>query len=466
MGRFDAVILGAGPSGLGAAYRLARAGARVAVVERSGQCGGLMRGVRRGDFHFDIGRKELYTRFHEVDELWTELLGGDFREYEHRVGMFRGGRIIEKTAEYQGRFRGLSGAQLARMAASYVWSQMRPGSRWAANREDYYLLRYGRAYYDAFVYGFERKFNGAPLTNMPSPEGEMTIPRFGFVQNRLGLAKKRSMVIEAPHKPGGSRDRWRHPALGTQQIIDRCESGARAAGAEFLMNTDVAEIRTEGGRVRAVLVRENGVERELEAGSVIAGTPMPLLMKMLRPGPPDELRAPPKEEVAFRKSTALVYLMAEGAPAFPHNWVEVNDMALKVGRVVNYGTWNGDMTPRGKTGLCAEYFCVEGDGLIDLGNDDLRDLALREAETMGMIDRKRVFDTLVLKLPHANAATITDDWKVQWMQRASAFANSIGGLYEINRPGMDRATLAGLDAAEACRTNAAMNPRSLEKAPG
>lgn len=466
MAQFDAVVLGAGPSGLSAAYRLARSGANVAVVERSGQTGGLMRGVRHGDFHFDIGRKELYTRFDEVDALWTELLGSDFREYEHRVGMYYGGRILEKSEQYQGKLRGLSAAQVSRLAVSYVWSQMRPGNRMAHSLEDYYLLRYGRAYYEAFEYGFNRKFSGMPLTMAPSPQGKTSVPRFGFVQNRLGLARKEAMVIEAPHRPGGRRNAWRHPALGTQQIVDRCEAGARKAGATFLMNTAVAEIRTEGGRVRSVLVRENGMDRELETAGVVAGTPMPLLMKMLRPEPPEDLRTPPKDEVAFRKSTALVYVMAEGEPAFPHNWVEVNDMNIKAGRVVNYRTWNGDMVPPGKTGLCVEYFCVEGDGLIDLSTEELRDLALREAEVMGMVERKRVIDTLVLKLPQANAATVTDDWKVQWMRRASRHANSIQGLYEVNRPGMDRATLAGLDAADACRTGAPMNPRSLEKAPG
>src|SRR5205085_7233168 len=131
------------------------------------------------------------------------------------------GRILEKDAQHQGKLRGMSGSQVARMGASFLWSQIRPGKRTATNMEEYYLLRYGQAYYDYFVYGFARKFGGLPLTGSPSPEGEVEIPRLAFLRNRLGLAKT-STVIAAPDKPGGKREVRRHPARGTQQIIDRC----------------------------------------------------------------------------------------------------------------------------------------------------------------------------------------------------------------------------------------------------
>jgi prolycopene isomerase len=51
---FDAVVIGAGGGGLGAAAHLARQGMKVALVERHNKVGGYMTNFQRGDFRFEI----------------------------------------------------------------------------------------------------------------------------------------------------------------------------------------------------------------------------------------------------------------------------------------------------------------------------------------------------------------------------------------------------------------------------
>lgn len=52
---YDVIVIGAGISGLIAAAYLARDGAKVCVLESNHQPGGLMAGIRRKGFHFDVG---------------------------------------------------------------------------------------------------------------------------------------------------------------------------------------------------------------------------------------------------------------------------------------------------------------------------------------------------------------------------------------------------------------------------
>jgi len=87
---------------------LARAGHKPVLLEKDKVCGGLMRSIKRGDFTMDVGRKELYNRLERVDALWTEVLGGDYRVYEHRGGVLYDGHIIEISPAYQGFRRGMS----------------------------------------------------------------------------------------------------------------------------------------------------------------------------------------------------------------------------------------------------------------------------------------------------------------------------------------------------------------------
>jgi protoporphyrinogen oxidase len=455
--RFDVIVLGAGPSGLTAAYQLAREGAAVAVVERAGRTGGLMAGFRHGDFTFDLGRKELYSRLPDVHALWTELLGDDYRVYPHHVGLLYGGRILERDAEPRGAMRGLSPRQAARLALSFLAGQVRSGPRRATNFEDYHLLRYGRAYYDYFVHGFNAKFEGFSPRKLPPPFGEQVIPCFALLKDRLAGW---TGAASAPRPDG--QEVWRHPAGGTLQIVERLEAGARAAGATFLLSTEVLSVHVEGPREHTVAVRNGQGETELSARSVISGMPLPLFARLLRPTLPEELRTPPAGETPFRKSALLVYLMADGEPRFPHNWLEVNDLTLRAGRIVSYATWNGTMVPPGKTGLCVEYFSVEGDGLAQLTDSELIALAREEAARYRLLAPERIFDALVVRLPHANAATVLTDWQTRWMRQVSGYIAGLGRVYDANRPGTDYATLAGLDAAAACRDGSAMSSRSLE----
>ena len=55
MTNYDYLVLGAGASGLTSALLLAKEGYRVALVEKSPRLAPLLRGFRRGNFHFDTG---------------------------------------------------------------------------------------------------------------------------------------------------------------------------------------------------------------------------------------------------------------------------------------------------------------------------------------------------------------------------------------------------------------------------
>ena len=75
---FKAVIVGAGPAGLTAAYELSKQHAPVVVLESDPEyVGGISRTVNYKEFRFDIGGHRFFSKSREVEDFWTEIAGED-----------------------------------------------------------------------------------------------------------------------------------------------------------------------------------------------------------------------------------------------------------------------------------------------------------------------------------------------------------------------------------------------------
>src|SRR6266852_5211192 len=78
MSKKPVIVIGAGPSGLTAAYELTKHNLHPIVLEKSDKVGGLARTEHYRGFHFDMGGHRFFTKVAEVNKMWHEVLGDDF----------------------------------------------------------------------------------------------------------------------------------------------------------------------------------------------------------------------------------------------------------------------------------------------------------------------------------------------------------------------------------------------------
>ena len=77
----ETIVIGAGPAGLTTAYRLAKDGHSVLVLEADpAYVGGISRTVNYKGFLFDIGGHRFFSKSKEIVDLWNEILPDDFIE--------------------------------------------------------------------------------------------------------------------------------------------------------------------------------------------------------------------------------------------------------------------------------------------------------------------------------------------------------------------------------------------------
>ena len=90
----DTLIIGAGPAGLTTAYRLAKAGHGVVVIEQDKHyVGGISRTVSYKDFLFDIGGHRFFSKSREVVALWNEILPVDFLDRPRLSRIYYAGKF-------------------------------------------------------------------------------------------------------------------------------------------------------------------------------------------------------------------------------------------------------------------------------------------------------------------------------------------------------------------------------------
>lgn len=438
--REDVVVIGAGPSGLSAALALARGGATPLILERSAGVGGLMRAVRWGGFTVDLGRKELYARFPEVDELWSGLIGSDYAAYPHRVGSLYGGRIIELSGRHSGPMRGMPLGWLIGGGLSMGFGWIAAAVRRPSTYEGYWHARVGRRFARMMAQGYWEKFRGSRWADMPVPETDIDGRRSGsrslqMVRDTLRLARRGGVSTQMA---------WRHPASGTGQLFEALHAEVAKAGARIRLNTRVTGLRSleDGG----FAIEFEGPEgpRQVKTRKLISSLPIEALAEIL--GLASPAAAGPADA---ERSVVLVYLFLDAPARFAHAWLEVNDPALAVGRVTNFAGFGGRMVPAGRSCLCAEYFCHAGSPVTKLDDDAISSMALRELSSARLVDPDRLLAAQVVRLARTNAAA---SWREQQSERRTGLVRQLArlpDLFHVNRPGSDWASLAGLLAGQA-----------------
>jgi protoporphyrinogen oxidase len=88
-------IIGAGPAGLTAAYRLQQLGADVTVYEAADTVGGLARSFDLWGQRVDLGPHRFFSSDARVNRLWHEVLKDDYRMVSRQTRIYYRQRFFD-----------------------------------------------------------------------------------------------------------------------------------------------------------------------------------------------------------------------------------------------------------------------------------------------------------------------------------------------------------------------------------
>lgn len=443
------IIIGAGPAGLTAAYELTKQGFRPTVLEGSDQVGGLSRTVNYKGYRFDIGGHRFFSKAPVINELWHEILGGEFLLRPRMSRIYYDRHFFDYPLKALNALSGLGPVEALRVCWSYLESKVSP-IRPEASLEQWVTNRFGKRLYEIFFKTYTEKVWGMPCSDISADWAAQRIKNLSLLE-----ALRNALLGVSRSRSGGTItsliEQFHYPRYGPGMMWEYCERLVRVGGGQVVRGTWVESIRHTDGRIDAVVARTVQGERvEYEGASIISTMPLRDLIRAMDPAPPFEVQRA-AERLRYRDYLTVV-LLVNREVVFPDNWIYVHSPEVKMGRIQNYKNWSPFMVPdASKTSLGLEYFLWEKDDEWRWSQDQLVDLGVRECARLGLIDPREVEDGTVVRAEKAYPVYDQNyQANVETVRRyLSAFANlqTIGrnGLHRYNN--QDHSMLTGLYAA-------------------
>ena len=465
-----AIIIGGGPAGLTAALELLKSTDFVpTVLDRGSEVGGLASTrVHRGN-RIDLGGHRFFTKSDRVLDWWLDLLplepgasleGLAYRGHAHafdrtapdvddreRVMLVRErrSRILYDDNLYRYPIRldrdtlqKLGVGKVARIGATYARAAVLP--RPERSLEDFFVNRFGRELYETFFRSYTEKVWGVPCAAISAEWG---------AQRVKGLDVKKVIAHELRRRLGRPEtrvetslvERFLYPRLGPGQMWEEATRRIRARGGEVLLGESVVGLRTEKGRVTAVVSRDaTGRERTHAAALVFSTTSIQELVRMLDARPPSAIEAI-AEGLQYRDFVTVgleVERLRLGGSDTPirDNWIYVHEPAVQVGRIQIFNNWSPAMVADpARTWLGLEYFCARGDGLWNLDDAAMIAFAERELVSLGAIRQGEARNGIVLRVPRTYPAYFGT---YAQLGQVRTWLEQLTNLWLVGRNGMHR----------------------------
>ena len=478
--KYDAVIIGAGPAGLTAAFELAREGTtRVLVLEADQQVGGLSRTVNHKGNRIDIGGHRFFSKSDWVMRWWQERLpvadaderavrSGLVLSYQGKQREFRPDALSAANPDevmlvrgrlsrilFAGHFfdyplkpgldfvRKLGLWRCMGFGLSYAWAHAFPRKP-ERTLEDFFINRFGKQLYLQFFKEYTEKVWGRACTEISAEWGAQRVKSLS-IGKALWHAVKKAWTPSAEAKPQMTSliEQFLYPKFGPGQMWEKVAQEFTAMGGELRMGCKVVGLKLEDGRVTGVRYSdESGLIHVAEAGHVVSTMPVRELVAALEGEVPSDVRSV-AENLEYRDfiTVGLLYKRLRksstaGARYVPDNWIYIQEPGVKVGRLQVFNNWSPHMVADPDTAWVGlEFFCHDGDELWSMGDQELRELGLREMAQIGIADEADALDGVVVRMPKAYPGYYGS---YERFEEVRAYLDAIPNLFLVGRNGMHR----------------------------
>ncbi len=458
-----AIIIGAGPAGLTAAFELAtRTDIRPIVLERSTYMGGISRTINYKGNRMDMGGHRFFSKSDRVMNWWLERLpvaadAESARGDRQMLVRSRVSRIyfLNKFFEYPiqltlGTLMNLGLWRTLRIGLSYMRSVIFPPKR-VDNLEQFFISRFGRELYELFFKSYTEKVWGVACTKISAEWGAQRIKGLSiqkailhFLKQLAGKSKTKTDIAQKDTEVS-LIEQFLYPKFGPGQMWEEVSRRIIEKGGQIVTEFDVTGIQTMGERVIAVTGQDAlGNECGYPGDYFFSTTSVQELVRALKANVPENVREI-SEGLQYRDFITIGLLLTrlkiqnpgkDSDKLIADNWIYLQDPDIRAGRLQIFNNWSPYLiTDPNKVWVGVEYFCHVGDDLWSRSDQEMTQLAVAELDKIKIIDKNDVLDFTVARMPKTYPAYFG---AYEHFDKIREYLDRFENLFLIGRNGMHK----------------------------
>lgn len=387
------LILGAGPAGLGAAWRLCvDQKAHPIVLEQRDDVGGNAGGFELEGLLVDYGSHRLHPACHpRILHDLRNLLGADLLDRPRHGRIRLRGRWLHFPLKPLDLALHCPKSFVAGVALDTIRKRFTAASTDGESFASVLERGLGRTICRDFYFPYAVKIWGRPPQTLSAIQARRRV-----AAGSLGKILRKIMGIVPGFKAPGA-GRFYYPRGGYGQICRAIRDAAQREGADIRLRTTVRRL-TLGTPHRIEIEHEGRVET-LEGEHVWSTIPITVLARLVDPpAPPDVIEAGRCTEY---RAMVLIYLVLD-QPRFTefdaHYFPETHIPLTRLSEPKNYAARTD---PPDRTILCGELPCQVDDDIWRSSDEQLGRLVCDALAACDLPVRARVLRTVTRRLPHA-----------------------------------------------------------------
>ena len=494
-----AIIAGAGPAGLTAAYELLeRTDIKPIVYEATDAIGGIAQTYNYKGNRIDIGGHRFFSKSERVMNWWFNIMpvqghpAADTAEKKHDIDY-----AVESIMEYlcSGEKKTVKApdpekednvmlhrprisriyfkrnffpypigitlkiawrmglVNTAFIGCSYIWAQI------FKKKDETYLdafmiNRFGMRLYKTFFEDYTQKVWGVPCSEIKADWGAQRIK--GLSLRRAVAHAVKDLLSSDFSKQQEEREtslitRFFYPKFGPGQMWETVTRQVTQCGGQVHMNKRVESVKwkEESGKrkVTSVVIKDvqSGDTEEIACDYFFSTMPVKHLVAGMQPAAEESVQEVAKGLI-YRDFMTVGLLLnklhveekgKKPSTEVPDNWIYVQDRGVKVGRIQIFNNWSPYMLNDHKKNVWIglEYFVDEGDELWVKPDETMIEQGIAELEQIKFLKKEDVEDACVLRMKKAYPAYFGTYDQLDVIRDWSL---TIPNLFLIGRNGMHR----------------------------
>ena len=471
-----AIIIGAGPAGLTAAYELIQKAPHIKpiVYEMNAFLGGLARTVNYKGNRMDIGGHRFFSKSNRILQWWQKILplensalkdSNIVINYQNKIVKFQ--PLIEgkdpgktdkvmllrnrhsqiffqsKLFDYpitlnRNTLSNLGFVRIFKFGLSYIIAKILP--RKESSLEDFFINRFGNELYKDFFKDYTEKVWGVPCANISPHWGGQRIKGLSISKVIVHMVKQLFLPKGTQKKVETSLiQKFLYPKFGPGQMWEEVALHVQAGGGEIHLHHQVIGLTQNEGRITNIKVKDliTG-EIKTQPGDYFFSTmPVKELITSIHPSAPEEVvQAALGLEYRDFITVGLLVKKLNNQDISLNNWIYIQEKSVKVGRLQIFNNWSPYLVKDPDTiWIGLEYFCNEGDSLWNKNDEEFMSFAIDELVSIAIIKKEDVIDGTVVRMPKAYPAYTGTYPKFDLIRN---YTDTIENLFLIGRNGMHK----------------------------